>query len=262
YDPSYITAKGSAFSPDASRTDTTVLPALGVRVQPLAWLALKANASMRTRQPGFHELFGDSGTVMGNPELRPETGENYDAGLSLDPETLHFEYSYFHSQMHDLIQFMQNSQRTTMATNIGEAIIRGHEVSLAWAPDAPFRLTGSYTYQDAENRSPVPSQTGKQLPYRPRHSLFGRAEIPFEGFTPFFEYVFVSGNFFDPANMRPTPSGVPVRRIQNAGVTWTSKDGMLTLSIEAKNIENADVQDFAGYPLPGRSFFGSMSLKL
>jgi iron complex outermembrane receptor protein len=262
YDPSYITAKGSAFTPQASRTDTAVLPAFGVRVQPVSWLALKANASMRARQPAFHELFGDSGTVMGNPELRPETGESLDAGFALDPETLHFEYSFFQSQMNDLIQFMQNSQRTTMATNIGEAIIRGHEVSFAWAPDAPFRLTGSYTYQDAENRSPVPSQTGKQLPYRPRHSFFGRAEMPFEGLTPYFEYVFVSGNYFDPANMRPTPSGVPARRIQNAGVSWTSGEGTLTVSVEAKNLENQDIQDFAGYPLPGRSVFGAVTMKL
>ena len=258
YAPSYVYAKPA----ENARADWSFMPALGARVQPLDWLAVKGNASRRVRQPYFYELFGDTGAVMGNPALLPETAENFDAGLSLDPGTLHLEYAYFYSRVHDLIQFMQNSQRTTMALNVGEARIAGHELTAVWTPDPVFRLTASYTYQDPRNLSPIPSQEGKQLPYRPRHSFFGRMEVTYEGFRPFYEFTFVSGNYFDPANMRPGPGGVPDRRIHNAGVEWRSPGGMWVLSVEGRNLDDGAIQDFAGYPLPGRAFYGTATLKL
>ena len=50
----------------------------------------------------------------------------------------------------------------------------------------------------------------------------------------------------------------PPWRIHNVGVEWRSPSGMLALYVEGKNLDNAAIQDFAGYPLPGRSFFGTM----
>jgi iron complex outermembrane receptor protein len=251
---------------NAVRYDTLVLPSMGIRIQPLHWLAIKGNAGAKGREPYFYELFGDTGFNTANPSLKAETGWQWDAGLSLDPESLHFEYAYFQSRMKDLIQFTQNSQRTTVAVNIGRAFISGHEFSLSWAP-VKWRLkglvvSGSYTYQEPLNEGPIPSQKGKQLPYRARHNLFLHAEYDWKGLRPWYEFSLISGSWFDPANLRPTPDGIPARLNHDAGIAWTMPWAPVTLSIECRNMGDAMVQDFAGYPLPGRSFYGSASFKL
>jgi iron complex outermembrane receptor protein len=245
-----------------SRTDTEVLPCIGMKVQPLAWLAIKLNTGLVARQPYFYEMFGESGAVTANPNLGPETGNNWDVGLVLSPPTLRFEYAYFQSRMHNLIQFMQNSQRTTIAINIGEAFISGHEFHASWSPHRMFTLSASYTYQIPLNLGPIPSQKGKQLPYRPRNNLFARPEFRWKWFAVWYEFNFVSGNFFDPANLLPTPAGVPPRYIHNAGISCALPKGGVTLAIEGKNLSNSHIEDFAGYPLPGISFFGSVTWKL
>jgi len=247
---------------NGTRTDTELLPSIGIKVQPLNWLAIKGNVGLVARQPYFYEMFGESGSVTGNPELQPERGNEWDVGLVLSPPTLHFEYAYFQSYMTDLIQFMQNSQKTTIAENIGKAFITGHEFHLSWNPFKGANLSGSYTYQNALSLSPIPYQHGKQLPYRPKNTLFVRAEYEWEWLKVWYEFNFISDNYFDTANLLPTPSGVPPRYIHNAGVAFLIPRVNIRLALEGKNLSNCRVEDFAGYPLPGISFFGSVTWKL
>jgi hypothetical protein len=100
------------------------------------------------------------------------------------------------------------------------------------------------------------------LPYRARNNLFLHAEYSIKGVRPWYEFSFISGSYFDPANLLPSISGIPPRYIHDAGIDWTMPWVPLTLSVECRNIGNDMSQDYAGYPLPGRSFYGKISFRI
>ena len=134
------------------------------------------------RVPTLFELFGDRGTTIGNPRLKPETSLNWDIGFSfeLPPhgwlDRLFLECAYFVSDADDLIVFVQNSQVSARAENIGAAEIRGHELSWSATVLHHVRFYGNYAYQDAKDTSDTFSQ-GNALPGRPRHEVFQALEL-------------------------------------------------------------------------------------
>src|SRR5262249_1546891 len=139
--------------------EDSVSPSLGVKYQLTSWLDLKGNIGRFNRVPTLFELFGDRGTTLGNPELRPESGTNADIGFVFERSELgllnriYFECAYFASKVDDLIVFVQNSQNTARAVNIGSASIRGQEVSWSATALQHIRLFGNYTHQHTEDTS-------------------------------------------------------------------------------------------------------------
>ena len=101
-----------------------------------AWGAgfeVRANWARASRAPGFVELFGDQGSVAGNPALRPESAENRDAGAAwrgrLAGREGALEWARFRSDARDLVVFVKNSASSVKAQNFSRARIRGEEWS-------------------------------------------------------------------------------------------------------------------------------------
>src|SRR6185369_13136316 len=63
------------------RTRDLVTPRLGLRFDALPEVAVKANVARPERAPNFTELFGNTGSILGNPDLKPERGVNADLGV-------------------------------------------------------------------------------------------------------------------------------------------------------------------------------------
>ncbi|MCZ6873139.1 MAG: TonB-dependent receptor, partial [bacterium] len=167
---------------DRSDQDHLFSPSLGVKFRLTAYLNLKGNIGRFQRVPTLFELFGDRGTTLGNPDLEPESSVNWDTGFVFEQsrygvlDRVFLEYAYFASNADDLIIFVQFSQDTVKAQNIGEAEIRGHEVSWNLTAFNHLRLFGNYTFQDAEDTSETIHQ-GNALPGRPRHELHQSFEL-------------------------------------------------------------------------------------
>jgi iron complex outermembrane receptor protein len=239
-----------------------VSPSLGVKYTLTSGLALKGNIGQFARVPTLFELFGDNGTTLGNPELKSERSTNGDIGFVFERSGLsildrvYFEYAYFLSNADDLIVFVQNSQNTARAENIGSATIRGHEVSWSATALQHVRLFGNYTYQNTEDTSATFSR-GNKLPGRPLHELHQGLEL----FVPqgkfVYELDYIAQNFLDRANVFLVNS----RLLHNLSVTVLPLGKHLKLTFEAKNITDNRIADFRGFPLPGRSFFGTVEGK-
>ena len=73
-------------------------------------VALRTNFSRSYRLPNFSELFGDQGSIVGNPNLNPESSINWDIGGSFFIKPVRLEVSYFLNHVDNLIQLLQNSQ--------------------------------------------------------------------------------------------------------------------------------------------------------
>jgi iron complex outermembrane receptor protein len=240
---------------------------LGGRLELGGGWALKANVGRAWRYPTLTELFGDRGTVTGNPRLDAERSDKWDLGFSfassgsatgrLGIDRISFEAAWFQSDARDLILFEQNSQRTVRPVNISEAETRGVEVAAGATLFGHVDLTANYTWIDSENRSGIPFLRGNQLPGVPEQELFVRADIYNDRFRAWYEFVGADDNFLDQANFEK----VKDRSVHNAGVSATLRDSLI-LTFELKNITDERISDVLGFPLPGRAWFGRAVLKL
>jgi iron complex outermembrane receptor protein len=146
-------------------------PQIGARLVLPRGFDLRANWARAERAPDFLELFGNSGSVTGNPTLRPERGDNRDLGVSWSiasaAREAWFEWAYFDSHATDLILYWSNSPNTTRADNVSSARIRGEELSVRLRPFAALAVSGSATWQSAIDTGPVSAWRGRRLPQRP-----------------------------------------------------------------------------------------------
>jgi outer membrane cobalamin receptor len=236
---------------------------IGAKFQIWNGLFLKGNLGRFYRYPTLTELFGDRGVVIGNPDLKPEEGINADIGMTfkmrnlklgkLTVNNLFGEVVYFSNKVDDLILFQQTSQRTIEPTNISQAESQGVEFNWGFTLNNHFGLSGNYAYQDAKNTSDIPYLNGKKLPGIPENEFFLRPEFFNRWIRIFYEYNFLSENYLDQVNIRK----VDERTIHNAGISFYPFK-FTTLTFEVKNIGDEQVSDVLGFPLPGRSYFGTV----
>ena len=119
----------------------------------------------------------------GNALLAPERSHGWDAGVTqhaLDG-AIEASATWFHRNTDNLIEFIScpdplpetgicaNRPNGTY-DNVQKALSQGLEVALTLKPTSAFTLVGSYTYLDAENRTPG-SAFGLRLSRRPSQSV-------------------------------------------------------------------------------------------
>lgn len=96
------------------------------------------------RAPDATDRFG----FGGNPNLRPESSENYEVGLRYTPAPQHrFHLNAFHNTIDDLAEYNLN---TSMMENIGRARIEGVEAGYTWHT-LPWHIKVEAIYQDPQN---------------------------------------------------------------------------------------------------------------
>ena len=131
-------------------------------------------------------------------------------------------------------------------------------------------VTGNYTHQRALDASDDPNLHGNQLPYRPANEAYARVEVPWSPARPlplgalgprlwpgrvFVDVDLMAGNFLDVANTEFVSSRIYLGLGLDVVLPWHG----VRLSWEAKNLTNDQTEDVAGFPLPGRAFFATVS---
>ncbi len=250
------------------RSDHQLSAKLGLSLRMVDRFYFKANGYRGFRNPTFAELFGNTGMLQGNPALEPEKAVNFDAGLSYDlPEASwfdggHIEATYYRNYVSNLIQYVQTSNFTAKAFNMNKAVIQGVEAMAAAKFAKRFSLLASYTFQEAKDDSGNPDTQGKYLPGRPKNELYAKGAWQEEWLGWFktslwCDLNFISGNYLDTQNLLLLTN----RTLLGSGVTFNFI-GHIALSFWAQNILNDRVSDVIGFPMPGRSYWGSLEIKI
>lgn len=250
-------------APESNNSESLLTRKVGMVLYLMNGFSIRGNLGKYHRIPNFYELFGDRGTIVGNTNLTPEDGINWDIGFTFNKnifsklfKSFHFEYSYFFSDIDNLILFIQNSQHTSIAQNISKVKIKGHEIYWRIRFQWPILISGNYTVQDARDRSDVVYWRKNRLPGRPKYELFNRIEIFTRWSRVFYEIEFQNENYLDRANVRK----IDRRAIQNVGFSWSPKK-QIVFTFEIKNFADERTIDVISYPLPGRSFFGTVDAR-
>jgi iron complex outermembrane receptor protein len=152
------------FSPDtaislAVRTDfseafdSKTIWKFGVR-QPLpAGFYARANGGTSYSLPRTNELFANTATFVGNPNLEPEETESYSLGLGLDrsfgERRVQAEIGMFHTDISKRIQGTSGLTPNTRYNNSAVTEIRGLTADLDLEITPEWKLSLSYTKQDA-----------------------------------------------------------------------------------------------------------------
>ncbi len=238
---------------DISDMGNRTSPKIGLRWFITPAFSIKANAGGAFRSPSFNELYMNMGYITGNPDLKPETSRSYDLGFCFETTRFRAELVGFRMDTDDLIQYLLVSGFRYKPFNIGKATSRGVESHFSWNIFSNLHVSSSYTYMKATDASSDRNYNGKTIPGRPKHELFSRIAWEDPRYSCFAEWRYTGGNYITRANTKI----LPVRRTANAGVTFWITDH-LQAGVEVKNLTNEDVVDIRGFPLPGRTWFGSM----
>ena len=248
---------GVKYCPLASFMSSSERRAAGSGMVTCETVALRTNFSRSYRLPNFSELFGDQGSIVGNPNLNPESSINWDIGGSFFIKPVRLEVSYFLNHVDNLIQLLQNSQSTAQARNLSSGRIQGVEASAALSLFDHLDLSSNYTFQWAKDTSGLPGLTAKFLPGRPRHEASARATLFNRWGRLFTDLTFIDDNYLDTQNVLRVDS----RLLLGVGfsVNFLKR---FTTSFEAKNLINNRVSDVVGFPLPGRSYYGKVEIRI
>ena len=151
-------------------------PKLGVTYKADDSFRIKANYGKGFKAPTIPQLYyhftmdmaGNKVTLLGNPNLKPETSSSWDIGFEKEWDTVNTSLTYFHTTADNLIQYRKISTmgNTSRSENIEKAKFNGLEhtlgvkindrwnfkVNSTWLFDAKQRGEGS-NWRDLEQRS-------------------------------------------------------------------------------------------------------------
>ena len=232
-------------------------PQLGAQWRVVRAVKLKANLWRSQRAPEFLELFGNEGSVRGNPELRPERAQNWDAGgeWTLAPGRAvqgMIEWAHYEQHASDLIAYPRNSATSVKAMNVSRARIRGEELSAKLRVPHGIALSAWCAWQGTLDQGTIPIWRGRRLPQRPERLLSGQIRWTGDRADLSLDVDYLGEDFMDSANRMRVAS----RTLVGAAFGLRVLPGA-RFSIDAKNLGNAWVSDIAGFPLPGRGFYVS-----
>jgi iron complex outermembrane receptor protein len=226
-------------------------------------VTLRANLGRYGRLPSLTERYGNTGLLLGNPNLVPESGTNADVGATWTRKgerlRLSIDGALFAAWARDLIHFHLVGPYLR-PENVGRVRILGAETSATIAWRRRFRFFGQTTFTDARDQGNVSGNYGKQLSFRPRLRAYARPELrdlPLAGRWRWGLYAdldVTSGNYRDSTNLVELNSRV----LFGAGGQIGAPHWGLRLVASAYNLANTPVVDFTGYPLSGRSIFFTM----
>jgi len=175
------------------------------------------------REPAFSELFSSRGLIVGNSNLSAEKGFNADLGFTFSPSpSYQLNVSFFGSWRDELIVLVFDSQGIGRSVNGGKANVFGLEVDNDWS-------------------------INKQLSLQMNTTIHRRL---------WFESNYKSEFYYDEANLLPSEGYL----LHNVGLEYQWRD--FSIGLAANNIGDDNIEDFNGFPRPGRSYYFSFNYRL
>ncbi len=220
----------------------------------------KAAYGTAFRAPSLFDRFGvDSFGYVGNPNLKPESAQGWEAGFITTLGLASVSATYFNEQIQNLIVAVFTPVDT--AENVGSAHIQGVETDFTLRAAKWLALDISYTYTDAQN-----ADLGTRLPRRPQNAAAFNATItPLPGLSIAPEFLLTGAfpDFLVDNNGNSTGSIVSNRHglLFNLTVTYDVAP-QVQLFANGRNLFYSRWEPVNGYQTPGPSFFAGVRLKL
>jgi len=236
------------------------------------YLKFRANFGEGFVMPAADQLAADYeiwGTHdVGNPNLKPEKSKTYEGGVDFFYHALTVSATYFYTDFNDKIVVASGPGGIRTWENHGGATIKGLEGNLSYdvgsllgwnfelKPYANFVYL--FTYSDDETREDLKYVSDWNASY-------GITLSDLKGFSGNLNFAYMGKQKVDDweSGAYPVPvitkGGFTVADLSLAYKIFENKKyGSLTLKGDVRNLFDKNYAYVKGYPMPGRTFYGSL----
>ncbi len=223
-------------------------------------LTLKASTEKTFRPPTFDDLFWPaSAMAVGNPDLLPEKGRNFDLGIILYPlsNQIRTTFTGFHRDIRNLIEWVPGAKGVWRPHNVGKAKIRGIETELSssfYISKIFLEIISNYTYTRAEDLTGDRNRIGTQLVRRPMYKANLQVYTSFNKYQISTIWNYVSIRYTTSANTKWISEYI----VGNCNLLYQLNKN-INLSIAVKNIMGKRYIDAINFPVPGRILNANIS---
>ncbi len=244
-------------------------------------LAVKASYEHSVRLPIARELLGNGSTIYPNIALRPESSENFNAGLFGNitfarSHHIYYEVNGFIRLVDDYIKATVKEQEGMMQYENVEAVhIKGveGEIRYDWADKLSLMLNASY--QDSRDQrkfldsGALSATYNNRVPNKPwtfvnaeasysfRNVLLPESSLKLSMDYQWVHWFYLTWEAYGSAKTKPR---IPEQNLVNATVQYSWKDGLYNLSLECTNLFDRLAYDNYMLQKPGRAFFAKFRL--
>ncbi|AKQ44514.1 hypothetical protein TH63_00920 [Rufibacter radiotolerans] len=229
-------------------------------------LTAKANVSRSYRVPTLNDRFWRPG---GNPNLQPENGWGYEAGLAHQYErkavTGKTEATVYRLRVQDWIQWQPATAGYSEPVNLSQVLGHGAELDSRWHYQASEKTAlsagAAYAYTISQQKLPDARAhfINRQLFYVPKHKVAGWAEARFQTWWLSMDAAFTDRRFSDNDNNNWLAAYALANASLGKAFTWRTMEAQLMAHVQ--NLTNTTYQTMAFRAMPSRSFRLSLSLK-
>lgn len=251
--------KGASVHGDGRFDSLSPSIALGWEL-PRGW-SVSAYSRRAFRPPYFNELYY---VGYGNPELDPEDAWLNDIGADWHWSSgdWHFraKADVFCNLLSEKIVSAPSSYDSAiwLPYNIGKVLSIGADMEVGarwssgeWAADGRLR----YSWQSAEDRTEGSLSYGEQVPYVAAHSAGAEISVSWKDWLLRPAWILRAGRRDSYGSMPDWNTiDLGLSKVLNAGPARVS------LSIDARNLADVRYELSSGYPMPGRSILGGISI--
>lgn len=216
-------------------------------------LMFHMSGSSGFRRPTFNDLYWpEDEFAVGNPDLRPETSMEAEAGLSLAGGNLmSISLTGFLAVTDDLIRWEPGEGVRWSPMNVAIALRRGIEAE-GWLSLGALEVSGTFTLLDVIDDDPASTNFGRTLPYTPDYTfgIQAAAELPvgIDG------WVAVDGMGVRFRNYSET-SWLPAYAMLSSGLeVQVPFQSGFSLGISGWNLLDEEYEETGGYPGEPRTF--------
>jgi vitamin B12 transporter len=242
-------------SPTWSITEAFLIDEIGMK--------LKANYGTGFKVPTLVELYSppDAYGPQGNPNLKPETSNNWDIGFEQEFINKHLQFgaTYFNNQFNNLIQYKCTdpvNYTGCQNQNISAATAQGAETFIQIQPVEDLILRTNYTYDYTRDLD-----TNTQLVLRPQNKVNFEANYQV---TPKANFNFVviavgekPGRYN--SDLKTNDRLIPGYAIANLAGSYTVTKNVKLFS-RIDNLFNKHYQEGYGYGTSGLAGYGGVTL--
>jgi len=231
-------------------------PALNIEVPVSKRFATSFAVSKNFRIPNMNDKYWIPG---GNPDLKPESSWNFEAGVSYGfmrtkYSESNFQVNFYSNIINDFIQWVPGEANIWSPQNLSKVWSRGVEVT-SKSDWHIYGFKGYFTFGYNYSPSTFEGETeneGDQLIYTPLHKISEVFYLSKENYYALISYSFTSLRFVVSDNSKSLP-GYSLLNLQT-GYNFKMKKSKLRVQFEINNLMNTEYQSAQYYPEPGRSY--------
>jgi len=247
-------------------------PFLSLSVKPFKNQDLRFRAFYKNifRLPSFNDLYY---SLVGNRDLKPEKTNQFNVGVTYTASVgkwlplVSITADVYHNDVTDKIVAYPNKDSFFWTIlNYGKVTIDGLDLT-AETTFQPWKkigivVGGNYTYQRALNvTDPNERDYLNQIPYTPRVSGSGRVAVESPWINVSYSLLW-SGHRYA-VNQNYAENRLPAYADHSISVSrnFRTKNYLINANVEVLNLLNDNYQIIRWFPMPGRSFRATVSVK-